>query len=111
MPRLTVALTRFAAGSRPFSTLDTISVEPQEFIPVGDHVVVPTRQRFRSKAGVAVEQEITQVLQFRAGRVIYATGFRDRINALKAVGLPASLTQNEYSSSSPQRARQGKRSR
>jgi len=34
-----------------------------------------------------VEQEITQVLQFREGRVIYATGYRDRSNALKAVGL------------------------
>jgi uncharacterized protein len=70
-----------------FDIFDTISVEPQEFIPVGDHVLVPTRQRFRSKAGVAVEQDITQVLQFREGRVIYATGYRDRSNALKAVGL------------------------
>lgn len=47
---------------------DEISIEPQEFIPVGDHVVVPTRQRFRSKAGVDVEQDITQVLQSVAAR-------------------------------------------
>jgi len=31
-----------------FDIFDTISVEPQEFIPVGDHVLVPTRHRVRS---------------------------------------------------------------
>jgi hypothetical protein len=49
--------------------------------------LVSTRQRFRSKAGIAVGQDITQVLQLRDGRVLYATGYRDRANALKAVGL------------------------
>ena len=66
---------------------DDISIEPQDFVPVGDFVLVPTHQRFRSKAGIDVEQEITQVLQFRNGRLIYATGYRDKSNALKAVGL------------------------
>jgi ketosteroid isomerase-like protein len=66
---------------------DEISVEPQDFIPVGDHVVVTTNQRFRSKAGVEVQQEITQVLRFRRGKLIYATGYRDRSNALEAAGL------------------------
>jgi ketosteroid isomerase-like protein len=66
---------------------DEISVEPQEFVAVGDHVVVSTHQRFRSKVGIEVEQNITQVLLFRDGRVIYATGYRDRSNALNAVGL------------------------
>ena len=46
-----------------------------------DYVVVATHQRFRSKAGIDVEQDITQVLQFRDGKVIYATGYRDRSNA------------------------------
>jgi len=66
---------------------DKISIEPQEFVPVGDRVVVSTHQRFRSKVGIEVEQEITQVLQFRDDKVIYATGYRDRSNALKAAGL------------------------
>jgi ketosteroid isomerase-like protein len=70
-----------------FDIFDEISVEPQDFLSTGDRVVVSTHQRFRSKAGVEVEQDITQVLQFRDGRVIYATGYRDRSNALKAVGL------------------------
>src|ERR1700730_19056224 len=66
---------------------DKISIEPQEFVPVGDHVLVSTHQRFRSKVGIEVEQDITQVLRFRDGRVIHATGYRDKSNALKAVGL------------------------
>jgi ketosteroid isomerase-like protein len=66
---------------------DEIWIEPQEFVPVGDQVVIATRQRFRSKVGIELEQEITQVLRFREGRVIYATGYRDRANALRAVGL------------------------
>jgi ketosteroid isomerase-like protein len=70
-----------------FDAFDRISVEPQEFVPVGDHVVVSTHQRFRSKVGIEVAQDITQVLQFRDGRMIYATGYRERSNALKAVGL------------------------
>ena len=54
----------------------------------GDHVVVHTHQRFRSKAGIDVDQHITQVLRFRGGKVIY-TGteplpdtFRDGAQAL-----------------------------
>ena len=66
---------------------DEMSVEPLELIPAGDYVVVPTHQRFRSKAGVHVEQHITQVLRFRGGKVIYATGYRDKSKALEAVGL------------------------
>jgi ketosteroid isomerase-like protein len=66
---------------------EKISIEPQEFVPVGDHVVVSTHQRFRSKVGIEVEQDVTQVLQFRDGRVIHATGYRDKANALNAAGL------------------------
>src|ERR1700737_705375 len=40
---------------------DRISSEPQEFVPDGDHVLVATHQRFRSKVGIDVEQDITQV--------------------------------------------------
>jgi ketosteroid isomerase-like protein len=66
---------------------DEISIEPREFTAVGDQVVVTTHQRFRSKAGVEVEQDITQVLRFRRGKLIYATGYRSRSNALEAAGL------------------------
>ena len=70
-----------------FDAFDEMSVEPLEFIPAGDHVVVPTHQRFRSKAVVSVDQHITQVFRFRGGKVIYGTGYRDKSSALKAVGL------------------------
>jgi ketosteroid isomerase-like protein len=70
-----------------FDAFAEISIEPQEFIPAGDSVVVPTRQRFRSKTGVEVEQDVIQVLRFRDGKVVYATGYRDRSKALEAVGL------------------------
>ncbi|HST33478.1 MAG TPA: nuclear transport factor 2 family protein [Solirubrobacteraceae bacterium] len=66
---------------------DGISIEPQDFVAVGDHVMIDTRQRFRSKVGIELEQDITQVMRFRDGRMIHATGYRDRSNALKAVGL------------------------
>jgi len=66
---------------------DEIWIEPQEFVPVGDHVMIATRQRFRSKAGIELEQDITQVMCFRDGRMTHATGYRDRSSALKALGL------------------------
>lgn len=66
---------------------DEIHIEPLEFIVAGDCVVVPTHQRFLSKAGLDVEWDITQVYRFRDGRVIHATGYRDKEKALESVGL------------------------
>ncbi len=48
-----------------FDVFDEITIEPQEYIEVGDTLVVPTKQRFRSKAGLDVEWEVTQILRFR----------------------------------------------
>src|SRR4051794_19827140 len=70
-----------------FDVFEEITIEPQEYIEVGDIVVVPTKQRFRSKAGLDVEWEVTQVLRFRNGTLVYATGYRDHAKALEAVGL------------------------
>ena len=70
-----------------FDVFDEISIVPQEYIESGDTIVVPTKQHFRSKAGLDVEWEITQVLRFRDGKVIYATGYRDHTKALEAAGL------------------------
>jgi ketosteroid isomerase-like protein len=49
--------------------------------------LVSTHQPFRSKTGLEVEQDVTELLRFRDGKVTYATGYRDRSNALKALGL------------------------
>jgi ketosteroid isomerase-like protein len=64
-----------------------MSIEPDHFTPAGDHVLVSTHQPFRSKTGVEVERDVTQLLRFRDGKVTYAAGYRDRSNALKALGL------------------------
>ena len=70
-----------------FDVFEEISIVPQEYIEAGDTIVVPTKQRFRSKAGLDVEWEITQVIRFRDGKLIYATGYRDHAKALAAAGL------------------------
>jgi ketosteroid isomerase-like protein len=70
-----------------FDVFEEITIEPQEFIEAGDTIVVPTKQRFRSKAGLDVEWEVTQVVRFRDGKLIHATGYRDHAKALAAAGL------------------------
>jgi ketosteroid isomerase-like protein len=70
-----------------FESFEDAWIEPQDFVCVGDHVVVQTHQRFLSKVGIEVEQDITHVLTLRDGKLVYATGYRDRAKALEAVGL------------------------
>lgn len=53
----------------------------------GDKVLVPTRQWFRSRSGVATEWEITHVWTLREGRIVHITGFRDAARARAAAGL------------------------
>jgi ketosteroid isomerase-like protein len=64
-----------------------LEITPREFIAGGDHVVVPTHQRFLSNNGVEQEQFITHVFTVRDGRIAFATGYRDKADALKAAGL------------------------
>ena len=64
-----------------------MSIEPDHFTPAGDHFLVSTHQPFRSKTGVEVEQDVTHLLRLRDGKVTDAPGYRDRSNALKALGL------------------------
>jgi ketosteroid isomerase-like protein len=70
-----------------FENFEDALIEPQDFVPFGDHVVVQTHQWFLSKMGIEVEQDITHVLTIRDGKLVYATGYRDRAKALEAVGL------------------------
>ena len=66
---------------------DVGEVIPQSLDPVGtDTVIVRTHQRFRSKLGVALEQDVTHVWRLRDHRVTYVTGYREHANALQAVG-------------------------
>jgi ketosteroid isomerase-like protein len=64
-----------------------LEITPHEFIAAGDHVVVPTHQRFLSNSGVEQEQAVTHLFTLRDGRITYATGYRDKAKALEAAGL------------------------
>jgi ketosteroid isomerase-like protein len=70
-----------------FDLYDELRLDPQEFIPVDDRVVVRVHHWLRSKAGVGLEREITHVWTLREGRVVHVTGYHDRAQALEAVGL------------------------
>ena len=69
-----------------YEVYDDLRIEPREFIPVGDRVVVHAHHWLRSKMGVVLERDITHVWTLRAGRAIHVTGFMDREQALEAVG-------------------------
>jgi len=58
-----------------------------EFIPHGEHVVVPVTGRMKGRGGIEVEVKTAMVATFRDGRVLRWTMYRDKPEALQAVGL------------------------
>jgi ketosteroid isomerase-like protein len=60
---------------------------PEEFIPHGEHVVVPITARMTGRGGIEVEAKTVAVVTFRDGRVVQWTMYQDKPEALKAVGL------------------------
>jgi ketosteroid isomerase-like protein len=60
---------------------------PGEFIPHGEHVVVPITGRMTGRGGIEVEAKTVMVATLRDGRVVRWTMYQDRAEALKAVGL------------------------
>jgi ketosteroid isomerase-like protein len=76
-------LQRWWAGFRDI--YEDVRLDPQEFIPHGDRVVVRVRLVLRSKGGVALEQEVAQVFTVRDERVIHMTGYPDVEQALQIV--------------------------
>jgi len=62
--------------------------EPERFIDAGDRVVVSMRVVARGRAsGAPIERTSTQVVAVRDGRMTLTRVYRDRSEALKAVGL------------------------
>jgi ketosteroid isomerase-like protein len=61
--------------------------EPERFIDAGERVVVFETIVARSRSGVPVELPSAPVVTIRDGRVASIRAFRDRSQALKAVGL------------------------
>ena len=76
-------LTRWWAAFR--DVYEEVRLEPQDFIPHGDRVVVRVKHLLRSKAGVTLEQEVAHVFTVREGRVTHMTGYPDVAQALRAV--------------------------
>jgi ketosteroid isomerase-like protein len=63
--------------------------EPERFIDAGDQVVVFVMIVARSRSGVPVELPSAHVVTVHDGRVASLRAYRDRSEALKAVGLEA----------------------
>jgi ketosteroid isomerase-like protein len=63
--------------------------EPDRFIDADERVVVFLRLVVRSLSGVPVETPSAQVVTIRGGRIASIHAYRDRSEALKAVGLEA----------------------
>jgi uncharacterized protein len=69
-------------------TWDDFQFELRELIDSGDQVLAAGWQRGRGKgSGVEVAEEIFSVWTLRAGKVVRQRMFRDRVQALEAVGL------------------------
>ncbi len=61
---------------------------PDELIECGEYVVVPNVTRMRGRDGIEVEARSASVVTLREGRIVAWRLFRDRAEALRAVGLP-----------------------
>jgi ketosteroid isomerase-like protein len=70
--------------TEPFERLTMV---PGEFIPHGEHVVVPITGRMTGRGGIEVESKTATVATFRGGRMVRWTMYQERAEALKAVGL------------------------
>lgn len=66
---------------------DEVDIQPEEFIDVGEHVVVPNRGFARGREGVTVAASSTQVFTFREGKIVRLRLYQDMETALKSVGL------------------------
>jgi ketosteroid isomerase-like protein len=58
-----------------------------EFIPHGEHVVVPNTTRVTGRGGIKVEAKSATVATVRDGHIVRWTMYQDKTDALKSVGL------------------------
>ena len=70
------------------SDWDELELVAEEYIDAGDEVVVAVRYRGRGRhSGVEVKDQRFEVFTFRDGRCIRKVDYRERSEALEAVGL------------------------
>jgi ketosteroid isomerase-like protein len=67
-----------------WSMFDEFSVEGLEYIPRGNHVVVPTKVRATGRSGVPVSAMSAHLYTFENGRIVRITLFQERGEALAA---------------------------
>ena len=82
------AIRRFFENLR--EVVEDYRIEPEEFIDIGDEILVPLRVsgRFRyTGLSDEIPGEMAHVLTFREGRIVRCRAYRDRGTALEAVGL------------------------
>jgi ketosteroid isomerase-like protein len=69
-----------------FEIYEEVRLEPQEFIPRGDRVLVMVRQVLRSKMGVTLAHDVAHLWTIRNGRVVHVTGYSDPADGRSAIG-------------------------
>jgi ketosteroid isomerase-like protein len=70
-----------------FETWEGLTLSVDEFAECGESVVVPSRTHFWGRDGIEVEARGVFVVTLRDGRIVQWRLFRERAEALKAVGL------------------------
>jgi ketosteroid isomerase-like protein len=68
-------------------TFESTRVEPDEFIEAGEQVVVPQTGYQRGRDGIEVTARIALVWTFRDGAIVRCCLYRNKQEALEAVGL------------------------
>ena len=86
MPALGRAAVR-AMWERWDSAWDAMETVPEEFLDVGDHVVVTVHYKARGRgSGIAYDERLFDVYTMRDGLCVRKAEFRDRADALQAAG-------------------------
>jgi ketosteroid isomerase-like protein len=67
-----------------WSTFELVTLEAHDFIPRGNHVVVPTTTHGRGRQGVSVTAKSAQLYTFENGRLVRITLYQDPVEALAA---------------------------
>jgi ketosteroid isomerase-like protein len=66
---------------------DQVTVSPEEFIDLGDRVVMPNRTHMRSREGIEVQTQSAVVVTLRHRRIVRWCLYQEKAEALEAVRL------------------------